>query len=305
LSYFPAPSNHEVIDTVDNYNLNQEGIPDGDIAVFQTATSPSGGLPVTNSVAGQAIGGAAGFNVDVVEYDAYTEDGVPVVDTAYNGAVTLVLTSAALASESTAGPQSLPFGAGSVVTVSAVNGVAHFGDVIVDQAGEGYILTAEVPLGGSFGQFSGGYYAAPNSSVQFSVTAAAVSQMVITTEPVSTFQFADVPMVVSLEDAFGNIINTDNYSVVDLSVDTGPSPFYVPVAGTASGGVVNFDLSFGVPGTYTLLASDAFEGFPSVISDSFTISAATTQERGLNGVVISAPVQNGQQERNGPIEAQS
>jgi hypothetical protein len=120
------------------------------------------------------------------------------------------------------------------LTRTASSGVATFGDLSVNKTGT-YTLTAtSSPL------------LTPATSSSFTIQPGAATQLVFTTEPSPTASaltaFAQQP-VVSLEDAGGNVVTTDNTTVVTLSLAGGaPSPTLTcttnPV--TVSSGVASF-----------------------------------------------------------------
>ena len=137
---------------------------------------------------------------------------------------------------------------GGTLTVAAVNGVATFSNLSIDKAGTGYTLTA-----------TDGTPDRRHSS-SFNVTPGRPSKVVFTTQPSNVAAGAIIsPAVqVSVEDANGNVVTTDNSNV---TVAIGTNPGGGTLGGTltvaAVNGVATFsDLSINKAGTgYTLTAS--------------------------------------------------
>jgi hypothetical protein len=197
------------------------------------------------------------------------------LNTAYTGAVTLsVLNGATLTG---------------TVTVNAVGGVATFSNVAIDKTGSAYVLEATAT----------GIISA--ESAPLAISPAATSQLIVTSEPTSTWQYsATTPVAITLEDQYGNIATTDTSSVV-LGVAVGPGTFSGPSVAPVINGVATFTgLTFTVPGAYQLIASD--EGLPPVATTGFDVVAIPVTRRFLfNGVAISAPALIIQQQRNAPV----
>ena len=161
------------------------------------------------------------------------------------------------------------------LTVAAVNGVATFSDLSINQAGTGYTLVA------SDGSLTGA------TSSSFNITPAP-AKVVFTIQPSNTLAGNTMtPAVqVTVEDANGNVVTTDN-SNVTLTIGTNPS------GGTLSGtltvaavnGVATFsDLSIDQAGTgYTLAASDG--SLTGTTSSSFNISTLVPPSLGTISLV--------------------
>src|SRR6266699_277267 len=133
-------------------------------------------------------------------------------------------------------------------TVTAVHGVATFGDLTVSKAGTGYWLT-----GSSTGL-------ARAASDAFEVTAGAATQLVFGTQPGTTVADHNITPAVKVRavDALGNLVPS---FAGNVSIAPGANPGGATFSGTtpvaAIGGVATFyDLSLNKTGTgYTLTAS--------------------------------------------------
>jgi hypothetical protein len=147
-------------------------------------------------------------------------------------------------------------------TVTAVNGVATFGNLSIQKAGTGYILSAS--SGGSL----------RTTSVPFAITPAASAQLAFTVQPSGTGEaHAFTPAVqVAIEDAFANVVPSAT-DVVTIAIGTNPSGGML--AGTttmnAVSGIATFaNLAIDRPGAgYTLAASAP--GLAGAASRAFTI----------------------------------
>jgi len=130
---------------------------------------------------------------------------------------------------------------GGTLTVAAVNGIATFSGLTINTAGS-YLLSADD------GELAAG------SSNNFVIQAGSASTLVIAEEPTSvTAGTAVGPIVVAIEDGFGNIITANN-STIELMVQTGPSAS--PLFAAASNGTASFTENLNTAGTYKLRAID-------------------------------------------------
>jgi len=156
---------------------------------------------------------------------------------------------------------------GGTTTVSAVNGVASFGNLTVDLTGS-YTLTAT----------SGGLTAATSGS--FNITPAAASQLVFTGQPTDAVASTTIqpPVQVTVKDAFGNTVTSATTSIT-VAIATPPPPGGGTLSGTttmsAVSGVATFaNLSIDKAASgYALTANGG--GLPQAISTSFAILAGT------------------------------
>jgi streptogramin lyase len=172
------------------------------------------GLVVTAQPPASVTAGT-GFGLTVQdEYDT------GVVDTAFNGSVTV-----ALANDPTGGTL------GGTLTATASEGVAIFSGLTIDTAGSGYTL-----------QVSGsGPTAATTSAIK--VSPGPASQLVIHTQPSATATagqaFATQPVIYE-EDRYGNLETTDSSTVVTAALNSGAGPLQGTLTATVSGGVAKF-----------------------------------------------------------------
>ncbi|MBD65172.1 MAG: hypothetical protein CME62_08195 [Halobacteriovoraceae bacterium] len=156
---------------------------------------------------------------------------------------------------------------GGTLSVAAINGVATFSDINIDKAAAGYTLSANAT----------GLSAATSNS--FNITAAAKSQLVITTEPSDALKNTNInpAVVVEIQDAYGNKTNDSD----TLSVAIANNPSSGTLSGTTNVSAVNgsasfSDLQINNSGSgYTLQFSAT--GLSSVTSTSFNITAIPTQ----------------------------
>lgn len=153
-----------------------------------------------------------------------------------------------------------------VANLDGTNGSSAFGGLIFDSAGNLY------------GTASGG--GASHDGAVFELSPNPAAQVAFTSLPTTTSVDANVipPITVSVEDASGNVVATDD-STVMLTIASGPAGATLlgDVSATAVDGVATFDqLSVNRPGAYTLTATDGI--LP-------TVPAA-------NGIVPTVPVAN-------------
>jgi hypothetical protein len=150
---------------------------------------------------------------------------------------------------------------GGTLTVSAVDGVATFPDLTLDQAGSGYTLVASAPG------------ITPASSAPFAVSPGVAVGFAFGVQPSSTEAGGLITPTVHVVDAFGNTVTLSN-EAIDIAIGSNPG------GGTLSGtttvvavqGVAVFsDLSIDKVGIgYTLEASSA--GRTPATSDPFDIT---------------------------------
>jgi streptogramin lyase len=157
---------------------------------------------------------------------------------------------------------------GGTLTATASNGVATFFGLSLNKAASGYTLQLS----------ASGLVAATTNAI--SVTPAAASQVVITAEPpTSVTAGSGFGLSASIEDAYGNVVTSDNAAV---SVALANNPTGAALGGTltvgASQGVAAFSgLTLTVAGSgYTLQASSS--GLTGATSSAVTVvPAAATQ----------------------------
>jgi uncharacterized repeat protein (TIGR01451 family) len=174
-------------------------------------------------------------------------------DTSFEGAVTI-----AIGTNPGGGTLS------GTTTVTAVDGVATFGDLAIDRAGSGYTLAAT----------AGGLSSA--TSDPFDITPGVASRLAFDQQPTDTEAGEPVtpPVTVRVEDASGNLVTTFSGSVT-IFIGTNPSAGSLKGATTvaAFGGVATFsDLAIDKPGAgYTLVATSG--ALADDTSESFEITS--------------------------------
>lgn len=155
-------------------------------------------------------------------------------------------------------------------TVNAVDGVATFPSLTVDQAGTGFTLTASAD----------GFTPATSSAFDIASSVGPPAQLVFITQPANTnaTQVIAPPVQVVVQDSNGITVPTAS-ATVDLAL--GANPGAATLSGTLSvvpnNGVATFpDLSLDRPAAgYTLVASST--GLPSATSNPFIINNPATQ----------------------------
>lgn len=164
-------------------------------------------------------------------------------------------------------PAGSAFGTDSHTSVQAVNGIATFDFLVLNQAGT-YTLTATDTDGSTV-------LTSPTNATPFTITHGAADHLAFATQPSSVAEGANFgPVVVDVDDAFGNLV-TNNASSVTLGIASG-GPAGASITGSttiaASAGVATFNnLSLADAGTYTLSATS---GAMNAVSHQFTISGA-------------------------------
>jgi subtilase family serine protease len=222
---------------------------------------------VSDVTAGQTISG--------IVFDVDTDTNA--LNTTFTGNVTISLVSGGTLS--------------GTLTVAAVGGVATFSNVSIDKAGQNYVISATTTG------------VIPGESNPFNTNPTAASQMIVTAEPTSIWQYTTTtPVAVTLEDPFGNIAINDDSAVV-LGVAAGPGTFSGSASSPVIDGVATFTgLGFVVPGAYQLTATDG--SLPAVTTSAFEVVAIPVISRFLfNGIAISVPALIVQQQRNAPVLA--
>jgi hypothetical protein len=213
------------------------GAADGGLAgATSTSFTISAAAASQMVISTQPVDGVAGqtlSNVVITLEDAYGN-----VATGSNANVTLAVQS---------GPDTL----GGTLTVAAVNGVATFSNVSLNKAGSYTLAASASGLGNAV-------------TDSFAITPAAASQIVISTQPTNTTAGQVISsVVIQVEDAFGNVVTTDNSDItIALTTDTAVLSGTLTVQ--AVNGVATFsDLSMTRAGSYMLHATD----------DSFTVNS--------------------------------
>jgi hypothetical protein len=225
----------------------------------------------------QPQNGIAGETLPAMQVSAFNP-GTDTVDTTFSGQVQIAIEESGTLL--------------GTLAVNAVNGVATFNSVYLDKTGEYVFLVT-------------GSGVVPTTSNAFNVNAAVTSKLVITRQPASFWQNGVMasPMIVSLQDQFGNLeTNISNYSVV-LRQTSGPAGglVYGNLTSTVINGVAVFPaLAATKPGSYTLTAY--LGNITPVTSSPFAevpIPYITTHS--LSGAPLSAEALAFQQERDAVV----
>jgi hypothetical protein len=264
-----------------------------------TAGNTGFGSPVATSLTSDMVGGGVTVPTSALNFASFTQEpagasagsALPTftveiitpagaLNTAYNGPVSVSLD-----------PVSTPGGVLSgIVTVNASGGIANFSGLSVLKIGT-FVLDATAT--DSMGTIS----------TAFTTVPAAAGQLAFANQPVSTWQYGKLPdLKIDVEDQFGNLV-TAGSSTVTLSIQTGPAGATITgnLTAVSSNGVATFSgLSFSLPGTYTLIASDG--ALTAIVSNSFVIVPIPVPIRfTFNGAALSRPAIQFEQLRNAPL----
>jgi hypothetical protein len=173
-------------------------------------------------------------------------------------------------------------------TVNAVNGVATFNGLSIDQIGTFEFLASADDVNSAY-------------SISFSVVPAAASQIIVAQQPTAAFQYNPMitPVVAYLEDSFYNIVAASGASA-SAQILTGPLGGVLSgnTTVTTSYGVATFNgLTFSKAGIYTLEITSP--GLPAVVTGSFAVVPIPLTETHLfNGASLSTEYLFFQQARN-------
>jgi hypothetical protein len=180
---------------------------------------------------GQPVNGIAGEAFPAIQVTAFNP-ATDTVDTTFNGQVQIAIEESGTLL--------------GTVAVNAVNGVATFNTLTLDQTGT-YVFQAS------------GSGVVPITSNAFNVMPAVATKLVISRQPASFWQNGVMasPIIVSMQDQFGNLeTNISNYSVV-LRQTSGPAGgvVYGNLTSVVINGVAVFPgLSATKTGSYTVTA---------------------------------------------------
>jgi hypothetical protein len=159
-------------------------------------------------------------------------------------------------------------GDGHTMTATAVDGVANFNDITLDNAGT---YSLEASIGHRHRVMSDSFTVSPDTSGSEKLAfLGRDSQYGQVNEPLRSVS-------VAVEDQYGNVIKTDS-STVTLSINSGPTTSFAsgvpsPYTESTVNGVAKFNnVTFDTAGTYTLSASDSESEVSSAVSDSITIN---------------------------------
>ena len=224
---------------------------------FNVVAAAASQLVITATPPASVAAGAV-FGTEVTAEDQFGN-----IATSYNSTVALSLATN-------------PSGAalGGTASMNAVAGVATFGNLFVDTAGNGYVLQASdqvLPI---------------VTTDSFNVTPDAATQLAISTQPpTNTAAGATFGLVVAAEDQYGNVDPTFNANVaIALADNPGSGTLAGTLTTTASSGVASFSglsLTAAANG-YTVSATA--NGVTSIATSGFNITPlAATQ------LVVSSP----------------
>ena len=216
-------------------------VANGSVTIMATSDGVSGTAAVdVNQVAAQLT-----FTVqptDVVAGEAMTPAIEVVIHDANGNVVDNATVTVAIGTNPSGGTLS------GTATVNAVGGVASFGDLSIDKAGSGYMLSASVDV------------LASATSAAFGVAPAAAAQLAFTVQPtgIGNNQPITPAVTVAIQDQFGNTVTTAT-DAVTLAIGTNPSGGMLSGTKTVNpvDGIATFaDLGIDRPGSgYTLVAS--------------------------------------------------
>ena len=232
-------------------SANSNGLAQTVTNVFSVIAAPATQLVVTTEPPSTVTAGA-GFEVDVTAEDANGN-----VDTSFNGTVTIAL-------DNNAASGTL----GGTLTATAVNGVAAFTGLSIDNSGSGYTLRAT----------SNSLTSATTSAINVTPPGVA-TQLVVTTQPPSSVSAgASFGLVVKTEDGFGNVDSTFNGTVTV----TNPADGTVLGQTTAINGLATFSgLTLDQAGDGNVLSVTS--NTLAVTTDSFTVNPLEATELEVGG----------------------
>ena len=173
---------------------------------------------------------------------------------------------------------------GGTTTVAAVAGVATFSNLNIVVA-DSYTLQA------TDGSLSNG------TASRFTITPAAASKLVVTTQPTTTVAGQTISNIVAkVEDQYGNVVTTDSSNVV-IAIASGTGTLNGTKTVAASSGVATFStLNITTTGSFTLTVTDgsltsattsSFAITPDAASKVvFTTQPASSAAGSLNTVVV-------------------
>jgi subtilase family serine protease len=150
-----------------------------------------------------------------------------------------------------------------ITTKAAAAGVATFSGLYIDTAGTYQLVASASDVN-------------PGESTTFTISPAAAAQLAITEQPVSFLEgsFMATPVVMALEDEYGNTIVGNSGTTVTVSINTGPTGAVLSgnTSTTTVDGVATFNsLSANLLGTYTLIGKTG--SITSPVSSSFEVEA--------------------------------
>ncbi|HWB12490.1 MAG TPA: DUF4214 domain-containing protein, partial [Pirellulales bacterium] len=205
------------------------------------------------TTAGDAIDSPTGVQVEIVDQFGHVLSGD-------NSLVTINIAS---------GPAGQSFTATSTLSAHAVNGVATFGNLILDGAGTYKLSAADAT--DSLSDFE---------STSFTVSPAGASELVFTAQPTTTIAGQTINGIsgvqVSIKDSFGNLETGDTSQVTfGIASPLGGAFASGTFTQLAVAGVATFgNLVIDAAGSYKLSAADATDSLSGFDSTSFNIDPA-------------------------------
>ncbi len=173
-------------------------------------------------------------------------------------------------------------------SVTAINGVATFGDIHITHAGT-YVLAATI---------NGGIVA---ESAPIQIDPGPATQNLVMQQPSPSWQYGAItPIIVNVTDQFGNPVTVPG-GTVSASLSSGPSGAMLTGTTTvaaAAGQAAFTDLSVNIPGMYTLVFTSS--GDSPAVTESFEVVSIPAQRFLFNGSPISSRSILMQQRRNAP-----
>ncbi len=177
--------------------------------------------------------------------------------------------------------------------LAAVAGIATFNSTKINKTGVDYTLVANAALPDT----------QSDPSPAFDITEGAAAKIAFTVQPQAGSTDSLQTVIAQIQDANGNLIASDNTTVVNLNINTSPAgancfPIVVPCfQATVTGGIATFNnVRFDKPGAYTLIAAETpSAGLTDGISSSFNLTfGAASQLAFVTGPIATTADQNQQ-----------
>ncbi len=242
-----------ILDTPGNYTLS---LSDGKLTGATTGTIAVGSGVASQLVLQQSPTSGTAGQALTPSITVAVEDAVGNVLTSDSSTVTVSIAN---------GPGG--FDAGSTISVTAVNGIATFSNLVLDTAGSYTLSLSDGTLTGA-------------TTGAITIVPASATQLVLQQSPTSgtAGQALSPSLTVAVEDSFGNVVTGDT-STMTVTVATGPAGFAAgsTTSVAAVGGVATFSkLVLDTVGSYTLSVSDG--GLTGATTGSITISPTSASQ---------------------------
>jgi hypothetical protein len=231
-----------------------------DIAGTYKLSATDGGLVAATST-NFKIAAAAVANLAFIQGPSSTVAGksAPPITVLATNAYGNVVSGESITLSVASGPGSL---VGKLTATSNGSGIATFSNAILDTAGSCTLEAADSAL-------------ASSPSAVFTISPDAASQLVFTQVPNSVTDGSSFTVQIAIEDQFGNVVTSDNTTIVSLALETHPAGPNLDgvVMKTVVNGLVTVDnLSLTLAGTYKLKAADTNTGLATVTSAALVVS---------------------------------